>query len=130
MALDLTIKLQSGIPIYQQIAHQILELIQEGVLEPGTQLPTIRKLALQLGVNFNTVARAYRVLDQGSVISTQHGRGTYILDPQPEEGAARITAETIEDLTRFYIRKASYLGFNPEEIRECFDKIAEEEEQT
>jgi hypothetical protein len=63
-------------PIYRQIMAQIQEQFASGELKPGQQLPTVRKLATQLGVNFNTVARAYRLLDQQGVISTQHGRGT------------------------------------------------------
>jgi GntR family transcriptional regulator len=63
--MDITIEFQSGIPIYEQIAHQVLELIDTGELKDGDQLPTTRELAVQLGVNFNTVARAYRMLDRG-----------------------------------------------------------------
>jgi len=124
--MDITIEFQSGIPIYEQIAHQILELIDTGELKDGDQLPTTRELAVQLGVNFNTVARAYRMLDRGSVISTQHGRGTYILKPGSRKQGKNINPDTIEDLTRFYLRKAAYLGFKQEEIQDCFDKIVRE----
>lgn len=125
--MEISIEFQSGIPIYEQIAHQVLELIETGELKPGDQLPTTRELAVRLGVNFNTVARAYRMLDQGSVISTQHGRGTYILEPSSHRRRKKKDLETIEDLTRFYLRKASYLGFKPEEIQDCFGKILRED---
>ena len=125
--MDINVEFQSGIPLYEQIAHQILEQVEDGSLQPGDQLPTVRELAVKLGVNFNTVARAYRMLDKGEVISTQHGRGTFILDPRTRKGAKRGKEENIEDLTRFYIRKASYLGFDPEEIRAYFDRVVEEE---
>ncbi len=121
--MDIAIEFQSGIPIYEQIAHQVLELIETGELKPGDQLPTTRELAVQLGVNFNTVARAYRMLDQGSVISTQHGRGTYIMEQNSHKRGKKGDSDTIERLTRFYLRKATYLGFKPEEIQDCFDKI-------
>ena len=123
--MDIKIEFQSGIPIYEQIAHQILEQIDDGALKAGDQLPTIRELAVKLEVNFNTVARAYRMLDQGEIISTQHGRGTFILDPK-KQSQSQDKTENIEELTRFYIRKATYLGFNPEEIRSCFEKIVED----
>ena len=74
--MEIEILFQSGVPLYEQIAHQVLELIEAGVLNPGDQLPTIRELAAKLNINFNTVARAYRMLDQGEIISTQHGRGS------------------------------------------------------
>jgi len=127
--MNMEIKFQSGIPIYKQIAQQVLELIERGELKPGDQLPTTRKLAVQLGVNFNTVARAYRMLDQVSIISTQHGRGTFILNPQEQTSSKKTQAATIEDLTRFFIRKATYLGFKPEEIKDTFDKIVREGDQ-
>ena len=127
--MDISIEFQSGIPIYEQIAHRVLELIETGMLKPGEQLPTTRQLAVQLGVNFNTVARAYRILDQGSVISTQHGRGTYILEQKSHRQEKKGNSDTMEDLTRFFLRKATYLGFKPEEIQDCFDKIVGEEKR-
>ena len=123
--MEIEIEFQSGIPLYEQIAHQVLDLIESGALSPGDQLPTTRELAVKLGVNFNTVARAYRMLDQGEIISTQHGRGTYILEQKKNDGKGKQKAENIEDLTRFYIRKAAYLGFNPEEIKACFEDMVE-----
>ena len=126
MQIEIEVEFQSGIPLYEQIAHQVLELIDSGLLKPGDQLPTTRKLAVKLGVNFNTVARAYRMLDQGEIISTQHGRGTFILEQNNKRKTKKQKAENIEDLTRFYIRKATYLGFKPEEIKSCFDDMVEE----
>jgi GntR family transcriptional regulator len=94
--LDLTLDLRSGVPIYVQLVEQIQQLLATGKLKPGDQLPTVRQLASELRVNFNTVARAYRMLDEAGLISTQQGRGTYILD-QPTEGMAeRLKAETLE----------------------------------
>ena len=124
--MEIEIEFQSGIPLYEQIAHQVLGLIEDGVLKPGDQLPPTRELAVKLNINFNTVARAYRVLDQGEIISTQHGRGTFILEKQNRKDSRKHKAENIEDLTRFYIRKATYMGFDPEEIRSCFERMVEE----
>jgi len=123
--MEIEIEFQSGVPLYEQIAHQVLELIEAGALNPGDQLPTTRELAVKLNINFNTVARAYRLLDQGEIISTQHGRGTFILEQKDNKGFRKQKAENIEDLTKFYIRKATYLGFNPEEIRTCFESMVE-----
>ena len=128
MEIEIEVEFQSGIPLYEQIAHQVLELIDNGLLKPGDQLPTTRKLAVKLGVNFNTVARAYRMLDQGEIISTQHGRGTFILEQKKKRISNKQKAENIEELTRFYIRKATYLGFKPEEIKRCFDHMVEEDD--
>lgn len=123
--MEIEIEFQSGIPLYEQIAHQVREWIEAGDLKPGDQLPTTRELAVKLGVNFNTVARAYRMLDQGEIISTQHGRGTYILEQKERDGKRKKKETSIEDLTRFYLRKAAYLGFDPEEIKACFEEMIE-----
>jgi GntR family transcriptional regulator len=123
---DIKIEFTSGIPIYEQIAQRVLELIEQGDFKPGDQLPTIRQLAVQLGINFNTVARAYRILDQGSIISTQQGRGTYILKTDKHKTSSKIDKYTIEELTRYYLRKAAYLGFDREEIKESFERLTRE----
>jgi GntR family transcriptional regulator len=124
--MEIKVDFQLGVPIYEQIAHQILSLIDEGKLPSGTQLPTIRALAVELGVNFNTVARAYRKLDQEGIISTQQGRGTFILEREgkPEDRGSK--GNNIRELTRFYLRKADYLGFTPEEIKRCLEEIIQE----
>ena len=51
---------RTGAPIYEQIVEQVRSRIESGKLRPGDQLPTVRQLALELRVNFNTIARAYR----------------------------------------------------------------------
>lgn len=61
---------RSEVPIYSQIAEQIQQLVAKGELHLGDQLPTVRELATELRVNFNTVARAYRLLDDARLIST------------------------------------------------------------
>jgi GntR family transcriptional regulator len=129
MELDIKIEFQSGIPLNEQIAYQVLALIENGEIKPGDQLPSTRQLALKLGINFNTVARAYRILDQGSMISTQHGRGTFILEEENQKSTKMGDKKTIEGLTRFYLRKAAYLGFEPEEVKVCFERLALEEGQ-
>jgi GntR family transcriptional regulator len=85
-------------------------------LKPGNQLPTVRALASELRVNFNTVARAYRMLDEARIISTQQGRGTYITEVPPPEVTERLRKETLEALARKYIGEALRLEFSKKEI--------------
>jgi GntR family transcriptional regulator len=125
--MDVEIKFNSRIPLYEQIAQQIVELINQRDLKPGDQLPTTRELARKLGVNFNTVARAYRVLNQDAIVSTQHGRGTFLMETNPQKTNQTRKTNAVEELARFYFRKASYLGFTPEEIKTCFENIFQEE---
>ena len=65
---------RSGVPIYIQIMDQIRQMVANGDLRTGDQLPTVRQLAIDLQVNWNTVARAYRLLDEAGLISTQQGQ--------------------------------------------------------
>ena len=81
--LILQIDFRSGLPIYTQIVNQVQAQVVSGRLKPGDQLPTVRALAEELRVNFNTIARAYRILDEARIISTQQGRGTYITEKPP-----------------------------------------------
>jgi GntR family transcriptional regulator len=94
-----------------------------GILKPGDQLPTVRALASELRVNFNTVARAYRILDEARIISTQQGRGTYITEIPPPEVSEKLRHESLEALTQRFISEASRLGFSEREIsqmvRDC-----------
>lgn len=112
----LQIDFRSGLPIYTQIVNQIQAQVVGGVLKPGDQLPTVRALAEELRVNFNTVARAYRILDEARIISTQQGRGTYITDVPPPKVSERLRRESLEALTQRYISEAMRLDFSKSEI--------------
>jgi GntR family transcriptional regulator len=107
---------RSGIPIYIQVVEHIHQSVLRGDLKPGDQLPTVRSLALDLRVNFNTIARAYRLLDESGIISTQQGRGTYILAlPSPEE-TDQLRNRSLHNLVHHHLLDASRLGASPDEI--------------
>ena len=72
----------SGVPIYRQIISQILYAIARAELRPGTQLPTVRQLAVELSVNPNTVIKAYKELEIRGNLETQQGTGTFISDAE------------------------------------------------
>jgi len=114
--LTLNLDIRSGLPIYTQIVNQIQSQLVNGILKPGDQLPTVRALAQELRVNFNTVARAYRILDEERIISTQQGRGTYITEIPPPEVSERLRHESLEALTQRFINEAFRLGFSEKEI--------------
>lgn len=120
--LDLNLEFRSGIPIYVQIIEQIQQLVGSGKLKVGDQLPTVRQLAAELRVNFNTVARAYRMLDDAGIISTQHGRGTYILEQPSPETRRELRQEVLENLTSAHLSKLSRMHFKPAEISREFEK--------
>jgi len=115
--LNFQLDFHSGLPIYTQIANQVQERVANGRLKPGDQLPTVRALALDLRVNFNTVARAYHLLDEARIISTQQGRGTYTTE-KPPPTTERLRRESLEVLTRQYISEAMRLDFSQKEIQQ------------
>ena len=112
----LQIDFRSGLPIYTQIVNQVQAQVAGGILNPGDQLPTVRALAEELRVNFNTVARAYRILDEARIISTQQGRGTYITEIPPPNVTERLRREALATLTQRYISEARRLDFSRDEI--------------
>jgi GntR family transcriptional regulator len=114
--MQIKLDFRSGIPIYIQIMDQIKQLVATEKLQPDDQLPTVRQLAAELRVNFNTIARAYRLLDEAGVISTQQGRGTFLLETPSEEKSDRLRKQALEGLTRRYLVQAARLGYAPEEV--------------
>ncbi len=109
---------RSNEPIYLQIARQVEQLVVKGELKLGDQLPTVRELATELRINFNTVGRAYRVLDETRLISTQRGRGTYIWEEPTEETMTQLRKKSLEELARTYRDQISQLGYSLEDAIE------------
>ena len=127
--LTLNLDFRSGLPIYTQIVNQIQSQLVNGILKPGDQLPTVRALASELRVNFNTVARAYRILDEERIISTQQGRGTYITEIPPPEISEKLRRESLAELTQRFINEAFRLGFSEREVSQVVkDKLKTERE--
>jgi GntR family transcriptional regulator len=102
-------------PFYYQVEEQIKHLIATGEVKPGEQLPPVRDLADALEINFNTIARVYRRLDQQGYVSSHHGRGCYVLDREvPLEEARR---QRFADLAENFVNQALELGIKKDEIR-------------
>ena len=72
------IDLQSRVPLYVQLQEQIIRLSMLGILDENQQLPSVRALAREVGVNPNTVAKAYQQLEQQGIIYTVSGRGSFV----------------------------------------------------
>jgi GntR family transcriptional regulator len=128
--MNIQIDFRSDMPITNQIVEQIQRLLSSGELKQNDQLPTVRALAQDLRVNFNTVARAYRILDEVGVISTQQGRGTFILEQPPPETNQRLRHESLEALARRYLAETKRLGFSRETSLLIFQEMQEEEKKT
>ena len=107
-------------PIYLQIVDQVKSLVASGALKPGSQLPTVREVAADLRINFNTAARAYRLLHEEGVISTQQGRGTYVLEAPPAAESKRIKRDRLQTMVEGLLEEAKRFGFTPEEVNKAW----------
>lgn len=117
--MEIEIDFRSDEPIYIQIVEQIRQKVASGELKQGDQLPTVRQLATDLRVNFNTVARAYRLLDEAGLISTQQGRGTYIWEQPSPETLEQLRNQQLEALTQRYLSEVTRLGFTPKQAAQA-----------
>ncbi len=115
---------RSGVPIYKQLVQQIEKGLAGRLLKPGDQLPTVREMALNLTVNPNTVARAYRELEVRGMIVSVQGRGTFI----SEEIASSMVEEReimIQRLLHELVREARQLGLTPHKLEALFQEVLE-----
>jgi GntR family transcriptional regulator len=121
---------RSDIPLYLQIVRQVENLVTIGNLKQGDQLPTVRELAVELRINFNTVARAYRVLDESGLISTQRGRGTYIWDkPQFDTDKTVIRQNKLKEISNQFVNEMFQLGYEPTEIIKAIEKALHDQDK-
>lgn len=106
-----------GLPLYLQIMRQVRYLAASGRLEPGDQLPPVRKLAEKLLINPNTVARAYRELESEGVLETRRGAGVFLAgngSPLARAEQLRILQERADVL----LSEARQMNFDIDEVVE------------
>jgi DNA-binding transcriptional regulator YhcF (GntR family) len=115
----LVVDASSAVPPFEQLRQQLVVQIESGELPPGTQLPTVRRLAADLGLAPNTVARTYRELEQAGLVRTAGRRGTVVAEPtlDVDEDARRSTSD--------FVHRMRALGLNPTEtlqlVRQAFN---------
>jgi GntR family transcriptional regulator len=111
----------SFIPIYEQVKKEIRRLVVLGALKPHEALPSIRDLAGDLVVNPNTVARAYRELEQDGLVYTHKGRGTFVADksaPHAEKARDSLLNQAFDEA----IDEARRLNLGSPDILRLFEK--------
>lgn len=89
-----TINTKSQLPIYEQIVQKIKEQVVKGILQEGEKILSIREFASRIGVNPNTVSKAYQELERQEVIVTVKGKGTFIANQQDKVSSPKKLAET------------------------------------
>jgi len=113
--LEFRIDPKSGVPFYRQIIEQVKFAMARGDLEPGTQLPTVRQLAVDLSINPNTVIRAYRQMEIEGLLETHQGSGTFVGDRKPVIDAIERQRMLDQIITEMLARASSY-GLSFEDV--------------
>ncbi|MDO5708373.1 MAG: GntR family transcriptional regulator [Andreesenia angusta] len=110
-------------PVYIQIVEQTIEMIVKGELDDNDKLPSVRELAIQLGINPSTVSKAYKELDEMGFIKTEKGKGTFILFS--EKGLDIQKNKLLSEIEE-KIERAKSIGIESQEIRKIIDRLYEE----
>src|SRR6266550_382787 len=114
-----TIDASDPTPIYAQLERAIRAEIVAGRLSGGSQLPTVRQLAVDLRVNANTVAKVYSELERAGVLTTQRGVGTFVreqLEPGDGKPDARGREQLLRPLTDRLLADAHAAGLTIDEV--------------
>ena len=115
----IAVDLSSRVPIYRQIVERVTELVLLGVWPEGTQLPSVRSLALELGANPNTIQKAYQELENRGIIRSAAGRGSFVAGREAAQGILRAQAESS---LREAAQKAVLAGLTREEAARLIDE--------
>jgi GntR family transcriptional regulator len=109
----------SGVPVYLQLIEQVKHAIDVGALRPGDQLPAIRRVAEDLVINPNTVAKAYRDLERDGLLDLRQGAGAFVAERGDDGRIAKVkAAQPVLEAARDRLLSS---GVTPEEIRRLFD---------
>jgi GntR family transcriptional regulator len=114
--MNFTRDLKSGVPIYRQIQDQIRYGIASGKLQPGEQLPTVRSLAVDLGVNPNTVIKAYTELERLGILTTEQGSGTFVAPAPAFTLSATDRQAKLKALCAEFLGHVAQYGFGPDDV--------------
>lgn len=114
------INYRSGEPIYQQIYNEVIKEISLGLLLPQEKIATVRELATSLGINPNTVSKAYQMLEQNGYIYSVVGKGSFIADSSGR--LAGLKESTMKDLKKD-MTNARNLGVAYKDVMDLADDV-------
>lgn len=107
-------------PIYEQIIDRFQTLILNGALEPDTQIPSVRALAIELSINANTIQRAYSELERSGYIYSVKGRGNFV---RADESLAQKQKEKVLKELCEQLKTCKDIGISQTEIKDCIDSL-------
>ena len=113
------INLQGKESIFEQIKNQIIRYIELGVLKPNDKLPSVRMLASELGINPNTVARAYAELEKEGVIYTLNKKGVFVSNAD--------NSDYLQDLAKVAIESLKNDGLSKKELLKVVNQVYKED---
>jgi DNA-binding transcriptional regulator YhcF (GntR family) len=106
----ITVDASAAEPPFEQVKRQIAAQVASGALQPGDKLPTVRRLAADLGLAPNTVARSYRELESVGVIDTRGRSGTFVSGNQVDRAAREAAAAYVEKIRALGVDSADALA--------------------
>lgn len=112
--IQITIDDDSGIPIWLQLRNRLIYLITSGRYQTGDKLPTVREMAVDLGINYNTVSKVYQDIERDGYIVSKRGRGTFVHDKY--KSVEETADNAVESLADVFIQQCRELGVPRAEI--------------
>jgi GntR family transcriptional regulator len=118
----LTLDYESGVPVYRQIQDAVVNALARQQLRPDEPLPTIHQLARELDVNPNTVARAYRELEQAGHVVGMRGRGTFPVPATAAKASSTARESELRKIAARALAECVRQGFTAAELVSVFKK--------
>lgn len=113
------IDFSSRVPIYEQLYSNVIKLASAGVLRAGDRLPPVRTLATELGINPNTVAKSYKMLEFDGYIYSTVGRGSFVTNKLAGDAEKKLVIENLGEI----VKKANVLSIEKEKLISVIDNI-------
>ena len=121
-SLPITLSEASGVPFYRQVTDQLVALIRTGALPPGTALPSVRQLAVDLKISVITTRRAYADLEAAGLVHRQQGRGTFVAQQSAESDWS---SDRARELLSAAVNRSRELGLSDDAISDLVHSLLE-----
>jgi GntR family transcriptional regulator len=117
----------SGVATYLQLVHQVKQALRLGLLRPGDRLPTAKEVVAQLGINPNTVLKAYRDLEREGLVAPRPGQGTFVQQSLVSPSLAG--TDRLQRALANWVRNARAAGLTAEDMTALFDRALRQSEE-